>query len=361
MPDKQRNIIEEIAKDFLNNALELRYDICTCSRCKSDMLAHVLSRIPAQYATTETGILYTIIEQTRIEKKVEIARAILGAIEAIGKNPHHTLKDDKAAAFKLLLNKIFEERRLDFSQYRESFLKRRIALRMHKNKINSYSDYLLLLIKNPEEYEKLFDVLCINISEFFRDPVVWQSLRGHLESLIQQKLQLNDRHIRVWSAGCANGEEAYSVAILLKEILDYNAAQFSIEIYGTDIDKKCLKAADAADYPKESLKNVDDKYLTSWFSPCGKDFRVKAEVKNLVQLESRDLILDDFIESTDVILCRNVFIFLERDLQEQLLTKFYKSLKTGGYLILGKVEMILGEAKEIFEEIDFKNRIFRKK
>ena len=361
MPDKQRNIIEEIARDSLNNALELRYDICTCSRCKSDMLAHALSRIPAQYATTETGILYTIIEQTRVEKKVEIARAILGAIEAISKNPHHTLKEDRAQAFKLLLNKIFEDRRLDFSQYRESFLKRRVALRMHTNKINSYSNYLLLLIKNPEEYEKLFDVLCINVSEFFRDPVVWQSLRGHLESLIQQKLQLNDRHIRIWSAGCANGEEPYFVAILLKEILNYNASQFSIEIYGTDIDKKCLKTADAAGYPKESLKNVDDKYLKSCFTASGKDFRVKEEVKNLVQLESRDLILDDFIEATDVILCRNVFIFLGRDLQEQLLTKFYKSLKTGGYLILGKVEMILGEAKEIFEEIDFKNRIFRKK
>jgi chemotaxis methyl-accepting protein methylase len=218
-----------------------------------------------------------------------------------------------------------------------------------------------LLIKNPEEYEKLFDVLYINISEFFRDPVVWQSLRGHLESLIQQKLQMNDRHIRVWSAGCANGEEAYSIAILLKEILDYNAAQFSIEIYGTDIDKKCLKAADAAGYSKESLKNVDDKYLKNSFTSSGKDFIVKEEIRNLVQLESRDLILDDFIEATDVILCRNVFIFLERDLQEQLLTKFYKSLKTGGYLILGKVEMILGEAKEIFEEIDFKNRVFRKK
>jgi chemotaxis protein methyltransferase CheR len=361
MPDKQRNIIEEIAGDFLNTALELRYDICTCSQCKSDMLAHVLSRIPAQYATTETGILYTIIEQTRVEKKVEIARAILSAIEAIGRNPHHTLKEDKAQAFKLLLNKIFEDRRLDFSQYREGFLKRRVALRMHVNKIDSYSNYLLLLIKNPEEYEKLFDVLCINISEFFRDPVVWQSLRGHLESLIQQKLKLNDRHIRIWSAGCANGEEPYSVAILLKEILNYNAAQFSIEIYGTDIDKKCLKAADAAGYPKESLKNVDAKYLKSSFTSSGKDFRVKEEVKNWVQLESRDLILDDSIEATDVILCRNVFIFLGRDLQEQLLTKFYKSLKTGGYLILGKVEMILGEAKEIFEEIDCKNRIFRKK
>ena len=85
MAEKQRNIIEEVVRDFLNNALELRYDICTCSQCKNDMLAYVLSRVPAQYTTTEIGALYTIIEQTKVEKKVEIARAIIGAIETIGK------------------------------------------------------------------------------------------------------------------------------------------------------------------------------------------------------------------------------------------------------------------------------------
>ena len=216
-------------------------------------------------------------------------------------------------------------------------MKRRVALRMHMNKVDSYSDYLLLLIRNPGEYEKLFAVLYINVSEFFRDPAVWESLRHLLESLIHQKLQQNDKCIRIWSAGCANGEEPYSIAILLKEILNYNAGEFSVEIYGTDIDKKSLKAADAAIYPKESLKNVCTEYLKRYFTAHGKDFGLKDEIRDLVRIESRDLILGDFVDNTDIILCRNVFIYFARDLQEQLLTKFYKSLKNNGYLILGKV------------------------
>lgn len=361
MAEKLKNIIEDIASDFLNTMLTLRYDICTCKQCRNEMLAYILSRVPAKYVTTEKGALHTIIEQERVEHEAEIARAMVGAIETISKNPRHTLKENKEQTFQLLLNKVFEDRSLDFRHYRQGLLKRRVAIRMRKNNVDSYPDYLRLLIKNPEEYEKLFEVLCINVSEFFRDPEIWAAIKYLLEDLIRSKKQKNDKSMRVWSAGCAGGEEPYSAAILLKEILKDDSLEFSIEIIGTDIDRKSLSAAEAAEYPKESLNNVDAKMLKKYFVACQGGYKLNAEIKDMVGFQYRDLISQDSVEETDVAFCRNVFIYFNRSLQEHLLMKFYKSIKAGGYLIMGKVETILREAKEIYEEIDANARIYRKK
>lgn len=361
MAEKLKNIIEDIALDFLTSTLSLRYDICTCKQCRNEMLAYTLSKVPAKYVTTEKGTLYTIIEQERVECQAEIARAILEAIEKVSKNPRHMLKENKEQTFQLLLHKIFADRSLDFRHYRQGILKRKVAIRMRANKVDSYSDYLRLLIKKPEEYEILFEVICINVSEFFRDPQIWATIKYLLEGLIRSKKQRNDKSMRVWSAGCAGGEEPYSAAILLKEILKADLPRFSLEIIGTDIDRKSLSAAETAEYPKESLKNVDAKMLEKYFVACAGGYKLNAEIKDMVEFQYRDLISQDHIEETDVALCRNVFIYFDRSLQEHLLMKLYKSLKAGGYLIMGRVETILGEAKEIFEEIDSNARIYRKK
>lgn len=363
MSEKElKNIIEDIAADFLRSALALRYDICTCDQCKNDMLAYVLSRVPAKYTTTDIGALHTIIEQTRLEHQAEIARVVLSAIEIISKHPRHDSIEDKNQAFQILLNKIFEDRGLDFRHYRREILKRRVALRMRSKGVSSYSGYLHLLIKKPEEYEKLFEVMCINVSEFFRDPQVWVTVKYLLETIIRLKNKTNDNSIRIWSAGCASGEEPYSAAILLKEILKYDISKFSIEIIGSDVDKKCLSDAESVKYPKESLKNVDDKTLKRYFTALGEGiYRLNKEIKDMVELQYLDLISQDFIGEMDIIFCRNVFIYLNRSLQEFLLDKLYKSLKVGGYLVMGKVETILGEAKEIFAETDSNARIYQKK
>lgn len=361
MAEILKNVIEDIARDFLNTTLTLRYDICTCNQCRNEMLAYVLSRVPARYATTEQGVLYTIIEQTKVEHEVEITKAILSAIELISKNPRHQVKEIKHQTFQLLLDKILQDRGLDFRHYRQELLKRRVALRIRANNLGSYSDYLRFLINNPEEYDKLFETLYINVSEFFRDPEVWIPIKNLLENTIREKISKNDRSIRIWSAACANGEEPYSIAILLKEILKSGTTNFSFEIQATDIDKKCLRAAEIAEYKKTALKNADNKYLNDYFTLQEGNYRLKDEIKNMVKFQRRDLILEPYIENTDIVICRNVFIYFSRSLQEQLLTKFYKSLKTGGYLIMGKSEIILHEAKTIFAEINADARIYQKK
>jgi chemotaxis protein methyltransferase CheR len=360
MGEKLKNIIEDIAADYLNVILALRYDICTCQLCKNDMLAYVLSRVPAKYVTTEEAGLREIIEQTKAEHQAQIAREIINAIVVVSKNPRHEIKEDREKAFTLLLIKIFQDRGLDFRHYRQELLKRRVAVRMRANRLASYSEYLRLLIKNPAEYEKLFEVLTINVSQFFRDPDVWTSLRTILENLIREKRKNNNYSIRIWSAGCANGEEAYSIAILLRDLLKTDR-QFLVKIFGTDIDQKCLKTAQIAEYRKEALKNVSPEYQKTYFEiSISGHHRVKKEIGDLVEFKHLDLINSPHLEKMDIVFCRNVFIYFSRSLQEQLITKFYKSLLTGGYMIMGKVETILRETKGFFREINYDAKIYQK-
>jgi chemotaxis protein methyltransferase CheR len=361
MPGKLKNAIEDIAKDCLEASLTLRYDICTCSVCKNDMLAYILSHVPARYVTCEEGALHTIIQQTRIEHQAEIARATLAAIELVSNNPRHKLKEDKDRTFQLLLSKIKDDRGLDFKHYHQDLLKRRIALRIRATGINTYSEYLRLLIKNPAEYEKLFEVLCINVSEFFRDPEVWGKVKSFFQEILCLKTNAGDKSIRIWSAGCANGEEPYTIAIKLKNILKADILNFCVEIIATDVDNKSLKLAERGRFPKEAVKNVSEKYLTKYFDLIDGGYCVKDELKKLVTFKYLDLTSQELVENVDVVFCRNVFIYFDRSLQEQLLMKFYKALKTDGCLIMGKSETLVAEAKEIFEEIDFSARLYRKK
>lgn len=362
MAAKLKNIIEDIAADFLNRTLALRYDICTCPACKNDMLAYVLSRVPAKYVTTEEGALHTLEEQTRIEHQADIGRAVLAAIDIVSKSPRHQKIEDMDSSFKLLLDKIRSARGLDLRHYRQEILKRRLALRIHANGMRSYSEYLHLLIKDPGEYDELFDVLCINVSEFFRDAEVWVTVRYLFENLIRQKKQKNENNLKVWSAGCASGEEPYSIAIFLKEILG-QASDFSPQIFATDIDKTCLKNLQRAEYQKEQLKNVDKEYFKKYFTSSqeGK-YKLVPEIKAMVESQYLDLTgQENLADLMDVVFCRNVFIYFSRSLQEQILMKFYKSLKPKGFLVMGKVELIINEAKEIFEEIDSNAHIYQKR
>jgi chemotaxis protein methyltransferase CheR len=361
MGAKLRNIMEDVAMDLLTKSLAYRYDICTCQACRNEMLAHVLSCIPAKYVTTDEEAMAVIIEQTRVEHQAELVRAVLEAISTVSQNPNHELKDDKNRIFQMLIDKIVLDRGVDFRHYHQELLKRRVGIRIRQNGLTSYSDYLQLLIKKPEEYDKLLEVLCINVSEFFRDPPVWERIKQMLELIIREKIRSNDKTLRIWSAGCANAEEPFSIAILIKEILGFDNPCSHVEIHGTDVDKKCLSFVNDPEYPKESLKNIDKTLMARYFNAEGGMYRPKDEIRDIVQFRSLNLTSDDTVKQTDMVVCRNVFIYYDRDLQEQLLMKFYNSLKPRGYLVMGKVETIITEAKQIFEEVDAENRIYKKK
>jgi chemotaxis methyl-accepting protein methylase len=361
MPEKLRNVIEDIARDFLNSALTLRYDICTCAICKNDMLAHILSNVPAKYVTTEQGALHTIMQQTRVEHQAEIARAILQAVDVIGKSPRHKLKEDKNQTFALLLDKIREDRNIDFRHYHQDLLRRRVAVRIKTLGLPSYSEYLRMLINSPDEYDRLFEVLCINVSEFLRDTPVWIQMRKLFESSIRQKKANHEKSIRVWSAGCANGEEPYTIGILLREILGAELSGFSVEIIATDVDKKAMDTAKKGEYEKSAIKNLDKAIVEKYFCCSAGMYQVNDQIKKMVTIRYLDLTTNDLVTDCDFVLCRNVFIYFDKSLQEQLLMKYYNGLKPNGYLTMGKSETLIREATQIFDPIDVENRIYRKK
>lgn len=173
--------------------------------------------------------------------------------------------------FQLLLYKIKNERGFDFLQYRPALLKRRIDARLKARRVDNYIEYIGLLNREPEEYEKLIDVATINVTEFFRDPAAWQVVRDRiLPGLIQNKDQKGQRLIRVWSAGTSGGEEAYTLAILLRELLGECLKEFRVKIYGTDIDRASLERAKLGEYPPESVRNVSPSLLKKIFYFYGK-------------------------------------------------------------------------------------------
>ncbi len=225
----------------------------------------------------------------------------------------------------------------------------------------TYQDYMVVLKKNPSEYNELVDALTINVSSFFRDRGTFGVIEDTvLPQLISSKQKHNKNIVRLWSAGCAGGEEPYSLAICLRELLGDRIRDFFISIYATDIDKTSLDRARLAEYSEEILKGVGEKRLRTYFAYCNGKCTPRREVKELVKFKRHDLIADRPLMHVDVILCRNVVIYFSRDLQEKLFHKFHDGLNPGGYLVIGRTETLTSGASKLFRPIDVKERVYQK-
>lgn len=352
----KKNIMEDIIDDLFERLLALRFDICRCELCRRAMFDMVLNKFPPEYVERgkdDYRERFVVLSNKYFRSVIE---EISKAINYVNKNPPHKIDIDREGGFNQLIERIYQDRGLDFSQYHRSLLKRRVALRLRANKLNSYTEYLTVLAENPYEYEKLFEVLTINVSEFFRDKHVWDGIEKLLRRLLVHVIQ-HQMPLKIWSAGCANGEEPYSLAILIKEI---NASK-PIEIYGTDIDADSVSTARRGIYQKNKLKNVAKPLLEKYFVPLENDqYILKDEIKKMVHFKRHDLINDIILPEVDILICRNVFIYFTKPLQEQILNKFYHALKEKGYLIIGQSESILSEARLIFKDVDLVSRIYQK-
>ena len=356
MDENDIKLVEDLSREIVNNFLNYRFDTCTCAKCKNDIFNHILSKI----SEASANVKFNSLEEIKSFYNTEINRDMAEAIQHVRTHPSHSNYEDFKKNFVMLLNKISVERGLDLRNYHSEILKRRIGLRLQHNKISSYSKYIDFLTKNPNEYDRLFETLCINISEFFRDTPVWVTLQYMLENLARSKIQNNQNSIRIWSAGCANGEEPYSLAITAKETLRRIPQNLRFEILATDVDKACLDFAQKAVYSQDSLKNVDRKLLARYFVRSKENLKVKDEASQLVSFNYLDFTSQIYPKNFDVLCCRNVFIYFNRHLQKEILDKFCECLNPGGYLILGKCESLGPEYDYHFETIDANARIFRK-
>ncbi|MCD1295225.1 hypothetical protein CUJ83_09465 [Methanocella sp. CWC-04] len=257
-----------------------------------------------------------------------------------------------------LLQKIFDQRGMDFRDYKKASIKRRIQKRLDEYHLTSYAQYMNLLDKNPDEYTKLFDTLLINVTEFFRDPEAWEVLKKEVLPEILSKKKKGDT-IRFWSAGCATGEEPYTVGILLAEILGDSISDYEIRIYATDIDENALTDARRGLYKAEKLKNVSEGLIERYFTYENGLYRISKLIRHMVVFGRQNLVVDAPISHLDLILCRNVLIYFNIDLQNKLLLRFHYALERYGYAFFGKSEsMLIGS--RLFRITNKKWRVFQK-
>ena len=263
--------------------------------------------------------------------------------------------------FKFLLDKIQRNKGADFSLYRTGTLKRRIDSRLKAAGCKDYSDYIIYLNKNPEEYDNLISAITINVTEFFRNPETFDVLEKKvIPEIIRSKKELGKKIIRAWSAGASNGEEAYSLAILFLEVLQENIADFDIVVYGTDIDPACIEKGKAGIYTALSMKEINKERLTRYFNKKEENYEVDDSIKKLTKFTAHNLVSDEFLKHLDLILCRNVVIYFTKPLQEMVYSNFARALNKDGFLVLGKVESLWGFAQKYFAAFDNRERIYRK-
>ncbi len=273
--------------------------------------------------------------------------------------------DDSAPArgdLDKFMGKVLRDRGFDLTQYRRAYVERRLAARLRTLELRTYRDYAYLLDIDPSEYAQMLDTLTINVTDFFRDDAVWDILRKRvIPEMVADKLRGRSRTIRIWSAGCATGEEPYSITMLVLDILGKDADKFLINVLGSDLDPDVLRFAEKGRYTNDKLKNIPTSYQVRFTRAIGKsEFEIKPEVTRLVRFRHSSLFGDSPMKVADLILCRNVFIYLDRPRQMAVLERFWGSLARGGYLVLGRSEKMPAEMVRRFEPIEPRERVYRR-
>ncbi|OFV68699.1 MAG: chemotaxis protein CheR [Candidatus Syntrophoarchaeum caldarius] len=270
------------------------------------------------------------------------------------------VKGGKNRYFERLKDKISNDIGFDCHQYKDSYLQRRIAIRMRSNAVTTYSDYIKILESREQEYDALIDTLTVNVTEFMRDPQVYTTFFTFLRELVAAKVSRGDKTLNIWSAGCSSGEEPYSIAILLRKIPAIMNGDIIVKFVATDIDEGSLAKARTGLYKRDALKNLSTYEIRTNFTMDGQLYRINSDLKRMIQFRKHDMIRESAIRFCDVIFCRNVIIYFSRDQQKQLYMKFYNALRNGGYLVTGKSETLIGEATNLFVPVRRKERIYQK-
>ena len=260
--------------------------------------------------------------------------------------------------FELLLAHLKEARGFDFTGYKRSSLGRRVNRRMSQVGVSGYGDYLDYLEVHPEEFTALFNTVLINVTSFFRDPDAWNYLGDEVLPQLLAAKEVNSP-IRVWSAGCASGEEAYSLAMLFAEILGPDEFRDRVKVYATDVDEEQLAEARQATYPEESLSALSPERKERFFEHFAGRYVFRKDLRRTVIFGRNDLVQDSPISRVDLLLCRNTLMYFNAETQARILSRFHFALAGGGVLFLGKAEMLLSHSN-LFLPIDLKRRIFRK-
>jgi two-component system CheB/CheR fusion protein len=300
----------------------------------------------------DTGCVDWVLPPAEIAAEIAIIARSHGTVTVTTKPPVAT------TALKKLLMKVKQQTRIDFSGYKEGTLWRRIERRMAANHVTSLNDYMTLAEVSPEELEHLGKDILISVTAFFRDPESFNALRTMVRTMLQNK-QSGDE-IRVWVPGCATGEEAYTIAILIAETLGPNVAQYRIQIFATDIDLNALAVARKGSYAESALADLEPGLVVRYFQKVGNRLEVARHLRDMVVVARQDIIQDPPFLRLDLVSCRNLLIYLQNEPQAKVLATFHYGLNQGGILFLGKSEGIF-QQESLYEVVDKSARIYRRR
>lgn len=281
----------------------------------------------------------------------------------------NTTKRELGNNIKPILDYLQEKRGFDFSGYHQPMLGRRIAQRLAATSCKNLDEYLSCLQDSAIELDHLLDVLTINVSRFFRDTLTFELIADRiLPAIILEKTRRQDHSLRVWSAGCAQGEEPYSLAMIIHKLLEktgdpsrvrsagnkkregsrflqQEGLAMNLHIFATDIDSGALMEAGKAVYPLSSVENIKHGLLTKYFMPEGNSFRLIPEIRDMVTFSFYDMLdkkhsvpPESVFGAFDLVFCRNLLIYFNTEYQETIIAKLHHSLAENGYLILGEAE-----------------------
>ena len=270
------------------------------------------------------------------------------------------MNDLTDAAFAALTKKIARDKGFGCASYKEKCLRRRIAVRMRARGVHTYSDYARVLDTDTTEYDRLIDALTINVTKLFRN---FETYRVIAERVVTALWESAIPQINVWSAGCSSGEEPYSLAALFHRHAERAGALVElakrVRVLGSDIDVRCLAAAESGSFAEGDFTDTPDDLRHRYFSSSA-PFTIIPEVRRLVRFERRDLLAEAPPPGAHhLICCRNVLIYFDRETQERLFDKFHAALAPDGFLVLGKVENLIGAARQRFVAVDGRERVFR--
>jgi two-component system CheB/CheR fusion protein len=260
--------------------------------------------------------------------------------------------------FEDLLAFIRDERGFDFTGYKRPSLQRRIAKRMQDLGVDGFAEYQQMLAADGTEFVDLFNTILINVTSFFRDEVAWDFLAEEiLPKVLEQKR--SGEALRVWSSGCASGEEPYTLAMVLAEILGEDAFRKRVKIYATDVDEDALTQGRHAAYDVKAVEPVPEALREKYFEQINSSYVFRADLRRRVIFGRHDLIRDPPISRIDILVSRNTLMYFDNETQKQILRSFHFSLRDQGVLFLGKAEAIAGRS-QLFTPIDRRRRVFMK-
>jgi two-component system CheB/CheR fusion protein len=268
------------------------------------------------------------------------------------------IDDQENDFFESLLEYLGKSRGFDFTQFKRNTLKRRILKQMGDRGVTSFADYRDYLEVHPDEFQSLFNTILINVTAFFRDPNAWKYLQ---EELLPEMLNTKKKSepIRCWSAGCASGEEAYTIAIILAELLGIEEFKKRVKIYATDIDEEALSEGRQAQYTAKQIQAIPPELRHKYFEPMRNgQFIFNSDLRRMVVFGRHNLFKDAPISSIDLLICRNTLMYFNVEAQRFILHRFHFGLNTNGFLFLGKAEMLLTHG-DLFTPINSQYRIFK--